>query len=350
MLNELIMPKSKEKTPAACCTPSTTNKLRGNGAQKLKDNKRQPPTSTTQQRSPHTDTTKFTGTSAATKSNNTTTTTSSTTTPTHGAPKASSSTATTTSSSSSSTTTTATPAAPPPATTKETAAATTMTTTPTATPLHTRMIDGNMEVALYNEQRGGWPRTGKHVVAHYTDDAVVVYQAYNRDIAAYAAANGRFLGAPGWSDSRTTWVKPNFLWMMHRSAWGTKHNQQAVVAIWLRRQAFNRLLGHARIVGEFHESNAEREVVRLQWDPDYAPSSSSKHHLHSVRRDIQLGLKKVSGFASGEDIVRIVDLSDFVAEQRANMQKSEALLEMPVERVYPVSREIASVLAMGSDD
>ncbi|MFM7854759.1 MAG: DUF4291 family protein [Flammeovirgaceae bacterium] len=29
----------------------------------------------------------------------------------------------------------------------------------------------------------------------------------------------------GLSLNRMTWMKPNFLWMMYRSGWATKHNQ-----------------------------------------------------------------------------------------------------------------------------
>lgn len=43
------------------------------------------------------------------------------------------------------------------------------------------------KVQSYLEQRDGkWPREGKHVLAQYDDDSVVVYQAYCPEIAQYA--------------------------------------------------------------------------------------------------------------------------------------------------------------------
>eukprot|EP00727_Mastigamoeba_balamuthi_P011480 m51a1_g6955 hypothetical protein (210) ;mRNA; f:55864-56493 len=209
--------------------------------------------------------------------------------------------------------------------------------------MSTRTVEQCVEVASYRAQREGWPRSGRHIMAQYTDDAVLVYQSYNRDIAAWAVAHGRFLGAPGWSASRMSWVKTSFMWMMHRNGWGRKHNQEATLGVWLRREAFERILSHAREVGGVKSRNAEREVVRLQWDPVHTPEDGGKP-LHGVRRDIQLGLKNVSTYASGEDIVRIVDLSAFVAEQRERAQGPA--LETPVERVYTVSPGLATILNM----
>ena len=36
-----------------------------------------------------------------------------------------------------------------------------------------------------------WPRKGRHILAQYDDSSVVVYQAYNREIAKYAVENQR---------------------------------------------------------------------------------------------------------------------------------------------------------------
>ena len=45
---------------------------------------------------------------------------------------------------------------------------------------------------LYVEQeRNEWPSEGKHVLAQYDDEGVVVYQAYCPEIAEYAVKNQR---------------------------------------------------------------------------------------------------------------------------------------------------------------
>lgn len=48
------------------------------------------------------------------------------------------------------------------------------------------------KVQSYVEQRDSvWPREGKHVLAQYDDDSVVVYQAYCPEIADYAVKHQR---------------------------------------------------------------------------------------------------------------------------------------------------------------
>ncbi len=54
-----------------------------------------------------------------------------------------------------------------------------------------------------------WPAAGCHIMAQYDDDSIWVYQAFSPAIAGEAAAAGRF--GPGFSRSRMSWIKPNFL-------------------------------------------------------------------------------------------------------------------------------------------
>jgi hypothetical protein len=35
-----------------------------------------------------------------------------------------------------------------------------------------------------------------------------------------------------------TWIKPSFLWMMYRSGWATKQNQEYILAIKMKRSGF----------------------------------------------------------------------------------------------------------------
>ena len=75
-------------------------------------------------------------------------------------------------------------------------------------------------------------KSGHGILAHADDESVVVYQAFNKSIATFAAEHQTFVGAPGYKASRMTWIKPNFLWMNYRSGWGTKDaNQTHTLAI-----------------------------------------------------------------------------------------------------------------------
>lgn len=68
----------------------------------------------------------------------------------------------------------------------------------------------------YLEQKETWSPNGRFIQAQFDDDAIVVYQAYNRQIGAYAVKHKKFLGCPAFSPNRMTWIKTNFLWMMYR--------------------------------------------------------------------------------------------------------------------------------------
>lgn len=71
---------------------------------------------------------------------------------------------------------------------------------------------------VLKDARGQWPRMGQHIVAQFTDDAVLVYQAFNAKIATYAAKHNKFVGCPDYSVGRMTWIKTGFLWMV-RGRW-----------------------------------------------------------------------------------------------------------------------------------
>ena len=53
-------------------------------------------------------------------------------------------------------------------------------------------VEKQWKVQSYVEQRDSvWPREGRHILAQYDQDSVVVYQAYCPEIAEYAVANQR---------------------------------------------------------------------------------------------------------------------------------------------------------------
>ena len=44
----------------------------------------------------------------------------------------------------------------------------------------------------FSQKKKFWPKTGKHILAQYDDETVVVYQAYKPSIAEYAVKNQRW--------------------------------------------------------------------------------------------------------------------------------------------------------------
>lgn len=202
----------------------------------------------------------------------------------------------------------------------------------------------------YLEQVKRWPTIGRHILAQFDTDTVVVYQAYRPEIGRFAAEHGHFGGA--FSFSRMSWIKPNFLWMMYRSGWGSKADQEVTLAVWLRRSAFDAILKeavHSTFVPEVYSTRDEweqavaRSDVRLQWDPDHNPSGAKVE-----RRAIQLGLRgEMLARYAREWIVHIEDISDFAAEQHAHARAPFDRLRTPREEVYPVpDREVARRLGL----
>ena len=202
----------------------------------------------------------------------------------------------------------------------------------------------------YLAQKARWPRSGRHILAQFDAESVVVYQAYRPEIGHFAARHGYFGG--GFSLGRMSWIKPNFLWMMYRSGWGTKEDQEVTLAVRLRRDAFDeilRLAVHSTFVPEVYESQEawKRAVagsdVRLQWDPDHGPAGSPLE-----RRAIQLGLRgDVLARYAREWLLGVEDISEFVAEQRANAAAPYERLVTPREDVYPVADpEVAARLGV----
>src|SRR5690606_8905736 len=135
------------------------------------------------------------------------------------------------------------------------------------------------------------------------------------EIAEFALSNQRFGGE--FSYSRMSWIKPNFLWMMYRSGWGSKPGQERILAVSLRRSFFDEVLCNA-VPSSFHPACfANKEAwqaavansdVRLQWDPDHDPLGKPLQ-----RRAVQLGLRGEYLRSYGnEAIVAIKDISEFV--------------------------------------
>ncbi|MBP3959110.1 DUF4291 domain-containing protein [Gemmata sp. G18] len=205
----------------------------------------------------------------------------------------------------------------------------------------------------YAEQVKVWPKDGRHILAQYDDESIIVYQAYNPTIGRYASACGHF--GDGFSFSRMSWVKPNFLWMMYRCGWGTKENQEVTLALRLRRAFFDSLLESAVpstwdreqfATSEDWSHAVGRSSVRLQWDPDHHPSGAKLD-----RRAIQLGLRGpvLRAFATTE-LLEVIDLTEFVAEQREVLSsRGTAGILAPRERVYvPDDPAIATRLRLAN--
>ncbi|TAL15096.1 MAG: DUF4291 domain-containing protein [Aquabacterium sp.] len=196
----------------------------------------------------------------------------------------------------------------------------------------------NLPTEAHDLQAARWPAEGAHILAHHDEETIVVYQAYRPEIGLHAIERGR-LDGPAYSLNRMSWIKPNFLWMMFRSGWGTKEGQEVVLGLRLRRNFFDGILRGA-VASAFdarrHASHeawrqaVEGSEVRLQWDPDHDPLGGKL-----ARRAVQLGLRgqTLRAFA-GDELLEVIDMRAFIAEQRELALARSPLLRTPLERVY----------------
>ena len=179
----------------------------------------------------------------------------------------------------------------------------------------------------------------KEIFAQYDRKCIRVYQAYNPIIAKEAVLLQTF--GKNFNVNRMTWIKPSFLWMMYRSNWGTKKNQECILTIDIYQSYFNKLLEKAVLTspdsasytGMQWEKAFDETTVYCQWDPDRDTNGNAIH-----RAAIQIGLK---GDALREfldlSICRIEDLTPSVKkwnEQRKNGKLNTK--NLPIERIYPV--------------
>jgi hypothetical protein len=147
----------------------------------------------------------------------------------------------------------------------------------------------------YLLQNARWPSAGRHILAQFDAESVVVYQAFRPAIAEEAAVPSTF-SADAWPSAQ---------------AW-----QDAV----------------------------RRSDVRLQWDPDHGPTGNPV-----ARRAIQLGLRgaTLTEFA-GPALLQVEDLTHFVARERDHAVPPYELLQTPSESVFQ-PQDPATAAALGLD-
>ncbi|MFI6700426.1 DUF4291 domain-containing protein [Streptomyces sp. NPDC050509] len=145
-----------------------------------------------------------------------------------------------------------------------------------------------------------------------------------------------------------TWIKPSFLWMMYRSGWATKPDQERVLAIQITREGFEWALSRAclshfdrtrfRDKAEWR-AELESSPVRVQWDPD---RDTGLNPLS--RRAIQIGLSGEAVERYVDDwIVGMTDITGMVGDIRRAVRgggDEEVAALLPVEREYPLPEAV----------
>ena len=189
--------------------------------------------------------------------------------------------------------------------------------------------------------------------ADYDQNSLIVYQAYSAAIAKPALANGRFV-AP-FSLNRMTWIKPSFLWLMHRSNWAQKSGQEYILAVRIKRDAWEKALSLGVLTGYEAEIHASYQ----QWEQQFA---AAKVHIQwdaerSIRgadlgiNSIQVGISRFLIEEYVQDwIIALSDYTPLVHKihgflKAGELDKAKKLLPRE-RRPYPVTMSVAKALAL----
>jgi hypothetical protein len=137
-----------------------------------------------------------------------------------------------------------------------------------------------------------------------------------------------------------TWIKPNFLWMMYRSGWGEKENQNRILAIEITFNSFEELLEKG-ILTSFDKAYGTESIwreklnisdVRIQWDPDHNPNGEKLK-----RRAVQIGIKNIVLEKFNNELIQsITDITDFVRQQKK-------LIDNKIEELFVIEESVINV-------
>jgi len=176
----------------------------------------------------------------------------------------------------------------------------------------------------------------------WDDEGVFVYQAYNDSIADWAITHQQ-LGGPDFKPVRMTWIKPSFAWVLYRSGYGRKHNQNRILRMKLSHGAVAKLLSQCRC-----SEGGGGSFGRVQWDPerDILEGDGKEPRQMLRTRAIQIGLKGrlseeyVRSIISVEDVtelamkVKIAHLMDHKKKSKTKDAMEILKDELPDERPY----------------
>ncbi|QDT98223.1 DUF4291 domain-containing protein [Gimesia aquarii] len=189
--------------------------------------------------------------------------------------------------------------------------------------------------------------------ANYDRETIVMYQAYSSQIADPALKQQRFV-AP-FSFNRMTWIKPSFLWLMHRSNWGKKSGQNRILAVHIIRTGWEKALSLGVLTSpekSVYASGAEWEYefkaahVHIQWDTERSQRGAALPYF-----SVQVGLSRhiIREFVD-DWIVKIEDLTPLVFKLNQMRKTGGQSLKrhLPAEKQYSVSSELGRRLMIHS--
>ena len=180
----------------------------------------------------------------------------------------------------------------------------------------------------------------KETRALFTGQTVRVYQAFSQEIAEEAVKLQTF--GPHFKMGRMSWIKPSFLWMMYRCGWAAKEGQERVLAIDIKRTAFDYITGNA-VASSFNKSGytdygewqqqVKQSDIRCQWDPERDIYGNPLGY-----RSVQLGLRGDALYNYVNNwIVHIEDITEYVKALAKDKENGiDISQKLPEEKMYHI--------------
>lgn len=188
------------------------------------------------------------------------------------------------------------------------------------------------------------PTPMREIRASYDSQCIVVYQAYNQEIASAAVREQKLSASSSFRLDRMTWIKPSWCWMLYRSGYSYKDEHQArILAIRIKHDNFLSILRRARPT-DMPKPKGEESAVLVQWDPE---RSFRIDRMES--RSLQVGIRPVLIEKYVEEwIESIEDVTEKARKLKKRLDEDleveeDALIEeglLPVERVYDIPEDI----------
>ena len=192
----------------------------------------------------------------------------------------------------------------------------------------------------------------QEIRATFDKSTITVYQAYAKNIAINAIKNNRFESP--FSFNRMTWIKPSYLWLMERSNWGNKSNQEFILAIKIKREGWEKALSLGVLThpdkqiyknGYEWEQKFKDSKVHIQWDPERSIKGAKLE-----QRSIQVGISRFLIEEYNENwICEIIDftpLTKKISSLRKQGKYKEAKNFLPKEKIYSLSSDLERAIGV----
>ncbi len=197
----------------------------------------------------------------------------------------------------------------------------------------------------------------RQILAEYDEEGIFVYQAFKPEIVEDAVAKGRF--GKGFGIERMTWIKPSFAWILYRSGYATKHNQERIVKVKIPHAAWHQILSGA--VLSKHDTDLypdsydwkvalDRSEAVVQWDPERDVWLRPLEE-RAIQVGIRSALIRLYAYDWPLSITDVTPLARAIAEAKQlgtalcpwsgqRIHAYQPFLMEPQVRVYPVPSEI----------